>query len=148
MIRKTLIITGISFMSVVSGQDISAKNNSVYDLPDYEILKTKIDLSDGTISVDHLSEYPGGLIAVRKTIADHLDTSTIRKSKEPLQSRVYFIIEKDGTISNITSIGASEDFNKEAEKAAGALKKKWNPAKIEEQPVRYIYSFPLYMTFQ
>ncbi|UZT96436.1 hypothetical protein ODZ84_14530 [Chryseobacterium fluminis] len=49
-------------MSAVSGQDISAKNNSVYDLPDYEILKTKIDLSGGAISADHLQEYPDGLM--------------------------------------------------------------------------------------
>ncbi|WP_408612342.1 energy transducer TonB [Chryseobacterium fluminis] len=84
---------------------------------------------------------------IEKTIADHLDISFI-KSQGTLTVRVYFNIEKDGTISNITSIGASGDFNKQAEKAGGALKKKWNPAKIKEQPVRHLYSFRLYITFQ
>ena len=46
---------------------------------------------------------------------------------------VTFVVERDGTISNIKVSGANTDFNKEAEKNNKRIKGKWNPAKFQRK---------------
>ena len=62
-----------------------------------------------------------------------------------LQGRVYlqFVIEKDGSISNIQIVKSIDpEFSKEAVRVL-ELSPKWNPGKINGMPVRVKINFPI-----
>ena len=59
-----------------------------------------------------------------------------------------FVVERDGTISNVKAVGANADFNRESEKVIKSIKGKWNPAKLGGQNVRSYFRFPISMQFE
>lgn len=76
----------------------------------------------------------------------------IRK-KEPvediiLQTRVIFIVEIDGYISDVKAYGSNNSFNMQAEKAVKSVKGKWKPAEVNGNSVRSKFSFPMNMRFE
>ncbi|MEJ5105556.1 energy transducer TonB [Chryseobacterium sp. MYb328] len=105
---------------------------------DDETIFTEVELN---------AEYPGGMGAFRKTIGEHIDTSLITSQPGNVETELSFIIEKDGSTSNIKAIGKNEEFNKEAIKTIKSLRTKWSPAKINSVNVRSIYKSKFSMEF-
>jgi len=64
-----------------------------------------------------------------------------------LSTTVTFIVEKDGSISQIKTDGKDVLFNKETERAIRSIKGKWTPAKVDGQSVRSYFKFPVSMVF-
>lgn len=65
-----------------------------------------------------------------------------------LQGRVYlqFVVEKDGSISNIKVVKSIDpELSKEAIRVL-ELSPKWNPGKIDGDPVRVLMNFPITFT--
>ncbi|MNY64085.1 Gram-negative bacterial tonB protein [compost metagenome] len=56
-----------------------------------------------------------------------------------------FVVERDGSITDIKVNGKNSDFNSEAVRTVKSIKNKWAPAKINGQTVRYRYRLPLAM---
>ena len=50
--------------------------------------------------------------------------------------------------SNIKIIGKNTDFNNEAERTIKSIKTKWTPGKVNGQPVRSRFRFPVTMNFE
>jgi protein TonB len=72
----------------------------------------------------------------------NFDSSVIEnETGEVVKAVVTFVVERDGTISNIKVSGANADFNKEAEKTIKGIKGKWNPAKFQGENVRSYFRF-------
>lgn len=76
----------------------------------------------------------------------------IRK-KEPvediiLMTRVFFVVELDGSLSNVKAYGSNNSFNMQAEKAVKSVKGKWKPAEVNGNSVRSKFSFPMNMRFE
>ena len=96
---------------------------------------------------ERLAEFPdGGLQNFRKLIEDNFREKKVKgEGKEYCELK--FVIERDGSISNITANGSNESFNKEAIRAISKIKTKWIPAKIDGQPVRYRFRIPLHLDF-
>jgi len=92
-------------------------------------------------------EYPDGIVKFRQqllndiTFPDNLTTA--------LKMQLQFIVEKDGSVSNISFIYfndlAEESKQKlEAELKSALLKtKKWNPATENGLPVKHLFVLPL-----
>ena len=99
-------------------------------------------------SVDQSAEYPGGLNGVRKYIADNVDSSGM-EGEGQLTVKLRFIVERDGTVSDVkaTSKSGNSDFDSEAIRVVKKLKK-WAPAKKNGENVRSYYSIPITMQFQ
>lgn len=99
-------------------------------------------------SVDQAAEYPGGLNGVRKYIADNVDTSNL-EGEGQLTVKVKFIVERDGTVSDVkvTQKSGNSDFDSETIRVVKRLKK-WAPAKKNGENVRSYYSIPITMQFQ
>ncbi|MDR6404954.1 MULTISPECIES: energy transducer TonB [Chryseobacterium] len=91
--------------------------------------------------------FQGGLYIFRAAISDKFDTSAVESGSGRLSTILFFIIEKDGTISEVTTSGANGDFNKEAERTVKSIKNIWVPAKAGNKPIRYVYELPLVMNF-
>jgi periplasmic protein TonB len=90
---------------------------------------------------EQTAEFPGDL---HKYISQNIrypeaDRKAGREGKVYLQ----FVIEKDGTISNITTIkSASETMDAEAIRVIESMPK-WKPAKQNGKPVRLKFTLPI-----
>ena len=99
-------------------------------------------------TVDVEATYNGGIDDFRNKVMSNFDTSDFDYSDGVLSTTVTFIVEKDGNISQLTAKGKDASFNKEAERTIRSVKGKWIPAKVNGQPVRSYFNFPITMKFQ
>lgn len=99
--------------------------------------------------VDVEANFAGGIDGFRNKVLSNFDTSVVgSESGEVIKAVVTFVVERDGTISNVKAVGANADFNREAEKVIKSIKGKWNPAKLGGQNVRSYFRFPISMQFE
>ncbi len=97
-----------------------------------------------TMVVDQKAQFPGGDQALYQHIAKHLKYPKAALEKG-IEGTVYlqFIVEKNGTLSNIEVIRSdSPELNQSAIDALEALPK-WIPAKVKGEPVRTIQVLPV-----
>ena len=92
--------------------------------------------------VDEVPEFVGGIMKFYKFIADNFNTSD---EMQRIGGKIFvtFVIEKDGSLSDIK---INKDFGfGSAEETIRVLKlsPNWKPAKLKEQNVRVFYSFPI-----
>ena len=99
--------------------------------------------------VDVEADFIGGVNAFRTKVLQNFDSSVIEnETGEVVKAVVTFVVESDGTITNIKVSRANTDFNKEAEKTIKGIKGKWNPAKFQGENVRSYFRFPISMQFE
>ena len=94
--------------------------------------------------VEQMPEYPGGMEAFMKFLAENIRYPEAA-SKAGVQGRVLvnFIVEKDGTISNIHVIQKVNDYlDAEAVRVVGAMPK-WTPGMHDGKAVRVKYAVPI-----
>ncbi|AZI68811.1 energy transducer TonB [Cloacibacterium normanense] len=100
-------------------------------------------------NVDVEADFIGGVNAFRTKVLQNFDSSVVEnETGEVVKAVVTFVVERDGTISNIKVSGENTDFNKEAEKTIKGIKGKWNPAKFQGENVRSYFRFPISMQFE
>ncbi|MDQ0592316.1 hypothetical protein QFZ37_000685 [Chryseobacterium ginsenosidimutans] len=133
----------IFFLSLFLSIYLSAQTefNSVTELPDYAVLKTKMKLDDAVTKADTPAEFPGGMETFKRKFAESMDVIDVKTNK--INTRVYFIVEKTGYVRYVTATGNDKKHSQAAEIAVRRLFVKWKPAIINGEPVRYLYTFPL-----
>lgn len=97
--------------------------------------------------VDVEASFRGGLEAFRRVIGENFDTSAVDKSGV-ISTVVTFVVEKDGSISNVKAKGTDADFNREAERTIKDIRTKWTPAKLDGESVRSYFRIPISMKIE
>ena len=100
--------------------------------------------SDAFDVVEKMPEYPGGIEAFMKFLSENVHYPEAA-SKAGIQGRVLveFIVEKDGSISNIHVIqNVNEYLDAEAVRVVGTMPK-WTPGMHEGKAVRVKYAVPI-----
>lgn len=105
-------------------------------------------VQDFPTRVDVEAKYVSGINAFRNSMSNNFDTSYFEGTGEIVRTTLTFIVEKDGTISDIKANGSNTAFNKEAIQTIKSIKGKWTPAKLDGQFVRSYFSFPVSMQFE
>jgi protein TonB len=104
------------------------------------------DESDKVISsfeADVAPMFPGGLPNFGKKVIDNFNPLETN-SEMTLKVLVSFIVEKDGTMTDIRIVrDPGYGMGKEAIKALKAIKTKWTPGKKGGKPVRTAYTLPI-----
>ena len=108
---------------------------------------TVIDQNNIYEVVDQLPEFAGGVNQFRSKVNSSFDTSMMKGNEGQVKTELTFIIERDGSITDVKAIGSNGDFNAEAVRTVKAVKNKWSLAKINGQAVRYRFRMPLTMQF-
>ena len=102
------------------------------------------------IRVDEMASPKKGndMNGIRTVFAKKLNTKKL-VGEGNIQTIITFVVEKDGSITNMKSKGSNSVFNEEAQKTMESIlkKEKWNPAKINNKEVRSQYSIPIRMVF-
>ncbi|WP_027377003.1 energy transducer TonB [Kaistella palustris] len=119
----------------------------VTKVPNYSYLKTKMDLSEVAVRADVLPEFPGGINAFRTTLMNKIDTFNLNPDNlRKMKTRVYFIIEKDGKLTNILAMGDIR-YSERLEKALKKVKETWTPAVVNGEPTRFLFTMSLSIEF-
>ena len=111
-------------------------------------VKPQVSTTQVYDKVDQSSEYPGGINAFRKRVQENFDGSVMDGGEGTVKAEISFVVERDGSITDIKATGPNRDFNDEAIRTIKSVKNKWTPAKIDGQPVRSRYRLPLTMNFE
>lgn len=100
------------------------------------------------VTVDVQADFMGGINVFRNKVINQFDTSVMDGTGEVAKTTVVFIVEKDGTISEVKATGPDATFNREAIKTIKSVKGKWVPAKLNGENVRSYFKFPISMQFE
>ena len=99
------------------------------------------------IDTDKIDKYENYSEEEKKKIQKH----NSKKESTPsviLFTKLAFVIEPDGTLSNMLAEGGNQSFNREVERAAKSIKTKWIPAEVKGKKVRYQHYMPIKMGFE
>jgi len=104
-----------------------------------------INKTEETPTVDTNPEFPGGSDALYN---DFLKKNYKAPYVDNLKGKIYvtFMVEKDGTLSNIKVLRDIGHGTGEEAIRVLKLSPKWIPAKKNGKPVRWQYSFPITIT--
>jgi protein TonB len=103
-----------------------------------------VDNEETFVVVEKMPEFPGGINALREFLATNIDFPAAAASTG-IQGTVYvyFIVEKDGSISNIKTVrGIGGGCDEEAERVISMLPK-WKPGEQRGKPVRVSFNIPV-----
>ena len=106
--------------------------------PDKLINQNEADIS---------ASFKGGMDAFRQKVSQNFDTSAVDQSGV-VSATVTFIVERDGSISNIKVTGNNSDFNREAERTIRSVKSKWSPAMLKGKTMRSSFRMPISMQIE
>ena len=155
---KLSILVSVLFFGTVYGQKSSkpkpTKEEVVYINVDKEAVFSKggIDgfrdlflLNIDSDKIDGYEDFPEEeKKEIQKLISENKPTPSVM-----LSTTLSFIIEPDGTMSNILAEGENESFNKEMERVVKEdIKDKWIPAEIKGKKVRSYYKMPIRMRIE
>lgn len=101
-----------------------------------------------SVNIDKTANYPGGINALRKEVAQLFYVEGVYSEAENVKTNVDFIVEKDGSISNVKAEGDNFTFNRQAEIALYSVSEKFSPAYFNGNPVRYHFKLPLALNFE
>ena len=96
-----------------------------------------------TYALDKTPEFPGGISEFLKTVGKKFVTPELEEAKT-IKILVFFIIEKDGSLSNI-KVPKDPGFGlgTEAIRVLKSIVVKWEPGMVKGNPVRTLYSLPI-----
>ncbi|WP_313100641.1 energy transducer TonB [Epilithonimonas sp.] len=96
---------------------------------------------------DVAADFKGGINTFREKVAQGFDTSSVDQTGM-VSATINFVVEKDGSISNIKITGTNSDFNQEAERTIKSIKTKWTPAQLKGKAVRSSFRMPISMRIE
>ena len=123
---KVALMMLVLFFSFTTSTAQTKKNDMVFDV------------------VEVMPQYPGGQIAMLKYLMENIKYPE-QAMKEGIQGRVTvrFIVEKDGSISDVRPILSVHPLlNKEAVRVVESMPK-WTPGKQNGKPVRVRFNLPV-----
>ncbi|WNI35495.1 hypothetical protein [Chryseobacterium sp. SG20098] len=119
----------------------------VRNLEDLQTIKNpRLTSSEKFADAEKIADYPGGINSLRQEVANLLYVDGVYSKEKIIKTDVDFIVEKDGTVSNVHAQGDNFTFNRQAEIALYSLAEKFSPATIKGDPTTYRFKLPLTLT--
>ena len=152
---KLSILVSVLFFGTVYGQKSSkpkpTKEEVVYINVDKEAVFSKggdngfrelVAIAIDTDKIDEYEDFPEEeKKEIQKLISENKPTPSVM-----LYTTLTFIIEPDGTMSNVLAEGENQSFNKEMKRVVKEdIKDKWIPAEVKGKKVRSYYKMPIRM---
>ena len=129
------------------GETTSQYDDTSANIAEAKIVDEPGDKQEIHTTVDEEADYDnGGLNGFRVKVAENFDIEAVQ-GEGVLTTTVKFVVETNGTVSQVKATGSNADFNREAERVVRSIKG-WKPAKKGGVNVRSYYSLPLKMQFQ
>ena len=137
----------------LSGQTVTAVPPGDIELPPLDnnknVIEQPVTRQEPWISVEEMPQFPGGEAELFRFLSSNI--------KYPAEAReigvtgrvyIYFVVEPDGSVSNIAvRRGIGSGCDEEAVRVVG-LMPRWSPGKQAGVPVRVQYTLPVKFTLQ
>lgn len=95
-------------------------------------------------TLDRLPEYPGGINKFYEYVGNNIEKPEIDEHLSMISVIMSFVIEKDGTMSNIKVLRSSDkNLEREAIRVLRSLKVKWAPGYKDGEKMRTLYTLPI-----
>ena len=95
-------------------------------------------------TLDRLPEYPGGIKKFYEYVGNNIEKPEVDEHLSMISVIMSFIIEKDGTMSNIKVLRSSDkNLEREAIRVLRSLKVKWAPGYKDGEKMRTLYTLPI-----
>lgn len=109
-----------------------------------ETLEEVIQLDDNEVYtvVEEKAEPKEGILGFFKNFSDKFQSDGLTINGSQLNFRLKFVVEKDGTFSEITFSGDNEEAGQEAIRVLKTMPA-WNPAIHNEKVVRSAFTLPV-----
>lgn len=121
-------------------------DKGILHVKDPVIAKPKVDVV-GADGLSVAAKFDGGLDAFRNKVMNRFHSEDFT-DEEVLSTVVTFVVEKNGTISNVKASGKNAAFNREAIRTVMEVKGKWTPGiDMYGDVVRSYFTFPVKMKF-
>ena len=101
------------------------------------------------VVVEHMPEFPGGMGALMKFLATHINYPALAK-ESGIQGRVFinFVVEPNGAIDHVKVLrGIGGGCDQEAVRVVKSMPK-WIPGKQRGKPVRVSFNLPVKFTLE
>lgn len=98
--------------------------------------------------VDRDAAFSGGMNNFRAIFSQRFNSNKVNSNDRLIKTVVTFIVERDGTITDVKAVGINSSFNWEAINTIKKIKIKWRPAMLRKQMVRQRFKLPLTMNFE
>ncbi len=137
----------IFFMKKMDSIENTALIGALLKVRNLEDLQTiKKEPYIGPSVVESAPNYPGGINTLRQEVADLLYVNGVNSEVKTVKTSVAFIVEKDGSVSNVHAQGENFTFNRQAEIALYSISEKFLPALAKGDPTRFQFNLPLTLT--
>jgi hypothetical protein len=111
------------------------------------ITKTGLHFAENK-NIESKPEFPNGLNSLRDKVANLFYSDCLQAEKKEVSTMLSFVVEEDGSITDIRASGDDANLNKQAEIALYLLPEKFTkPATINGNAVRYSFQMPLVVKF-
>ncbi|RCU44929.1 energy transducer TonB [Chryseobacterium lacus] len=107
----------------------------------------KVDVNKIYDDVEQGAAFPGGINSFRNRFVSNFDGS-VMEGEGSVKTEVTFVVERDGSLTDIKANGPNRDMNAEAIRTVKSIRNKWTPAKVNGQTVRARFRFPITMNFE
>jgi protein TonB len=95
-------------------------------------------------TLDRLPEYPGGINKFYEYVGNNIEKPEIDEHLSMISVIMSFVIEKDGTMSNIKVLRSTDkNLEREAIRVLRSLKVKWAPGYKDGEKMRTLYTLPI-----
>ena len=143
---KSFIVTiSLLFNILIFGQVTSSPGPPPIEKEDKN---APVDVTKIYEQPDEMPNFPDGILAFRTKFQNAivLDSFRSENSENSLKGFISFVIERDGSMTDVKVTGSNEKFNTEVKKAVRSIKEKWKPGKIKGENVRSRFRIPLTIT--
>ena len=124
------------------------KTKNLEDLQHFKGLKLNLNNhQDLPQTIDKNADYPGGINALRQEVANLFYSDGVYSEIKDVKTQIAFIVEKDGSISNVKAEGENFTLNRQAEIALYSVVERFSPSYINGIAVRSRFKLPLSLKF-
>ena len=133
------LVTSYFAFGQVSSSPLPTPKEDKYKLP--------VDINKIYDYPEKMPQFPEGMIAFRQKFTETFvsDSVKIENNERTQKGMISFVVERDGTITNVQTTGSNDSFNTEVTKAIRSIKDKWEPAVHKDVIVRCKFLIPLTM---
>lgn len=112
------------------------------------VAKTHQNYTCDNKTIQSKPEFPNGLNSLRDKVANLFYCDFVQAEKKEVSTVLNFVVEEDGSISDVRASGDDVNLNKQAEIALYLLPEKFTkPATVNGNAVRYSFQMPLVVKF-
>ncbi|WP_089859150.1 energy transducer TonB [Chryseobacterium taeanense] len=93
------------------------------------------------------ASFPLGSTEFTNKLSKNFRSRKVISTADIESCEIIFIIDKDGNMTDIKTLGTNQSFNDEAMRAISKITQKWIPAEMNGEKVRYKFRVPITIRF-